>query len=42
MSFIWTIVWLIAGTPGLHEWNGWIISLLVCAGLDIAGGGSRT
>lgn len=31
MIFIWLIVWLISGTPPLHHWNAWVISLIVCA-----------
>ena len=38
MTFVWTIVWLIAGTPNLtlvgHS-PGWLIALLVCAVLDL-------
>lgn len=35
MTFIWLIVWLIKGCPQVTAWNAWLISLLVCAGLDI-------
>lgn len=31
MILPWLIVWLISGTPALHEWNGWLVSLIVCA-----------
>lgn len=41
MTFIWLIVWLCSSAPQLHEWNAWLVSLLVCAGIDLFGGGSR-
>lgn len=30
MVFWWFIVWFIAGTPPLHQWNAWLVSLIVC------------
>lgn len=42
MTFIWLIVWLIQGTPALHQWNAWLVSLLICLALDIFGGSNRT
>jgi hypothetical protein len=27
----WFIVWWIAGFPALHEWNAWLVSLIICA-----------
>lgn len=30
MLLIWLIVWLLAGTPALHEWNAWLVTLIIC------------
>jgi hypothetical protein len=38
---LWLIVWLVSGTPPLHEWNGWLISLIVCAVFDLGGSGRK-
>lgn len=37
MIFLWIIVWLIWGTPGLHMWNAWATSLIICAALYLTG-----
>jgi hypothetical protein len=34
MTFIWLVVWLIAGLPHLTAWNSWLIALVVCIALD--------
>lgn len=31
MILIWLIVWTLAGLPALHEWNFWLVSLIVSA-----------
>lgn len=41
MTVIWLIVWLLYNTPALHQWNNWLIALIVCVAIDILGGGSR-
>lgn len=41
MTFLWLIVWLIQDTPALHQWNNWLIALIVCVVIDLVGGGSR-
>lgn len=38
MTLIWLLVWLIEGTPYLHEWNAWLVSLIVCLLIDLTGG----
>lgn len=40
MTIIWLIVWFIKDTPELHQWNTWLITLIICLALDIFGGGS--
>lgn len=27
----WLIIWAVSGAPALHEWNGWLVSLIICA-----------
>ena len=39
MTLIWLIVWLFAGRPGVHPWNGWLIFLLLALLSDL--GSSR-
>lgn len=29
MTLVWLIVWLIYGHPALHEWNIWLVTLLL-------------
>jgi hypothetical protein len=41
MTFIWLIVWLLYGTPVLHLWNAWAVSIAICAALDLLGNGPR-
>jgi hypothetical protein len=41
MTIIWLIVWLVSGTPPLHQWNAWLVSLIVVLVLDLTGGSSR-
>lgn len=41
MTFLWFIFWLLSGTPQLHQWNAWLIALIVCIVLDVTGGGSQ-
>lgn len=31
MILPWLIIWLAEGAPALHEWNGWLVSLIICA-----------
>lgn len=38
MTFIWLVVWLIAGTPDVDSWgpwNSWGIALFVCLAIDV-------
>jgi hypothetical protein len=40
MTFIWLVVWLIAGTPAVASWgpwNNWGIALFVCLAIDLIG-----
>ncbi|GAA1205465.1 hypothetical protein [Prauserella alba] len=40
MTFIWLIVWLVAGTPEVASWgpwNNWGIALFVCLSIDLIG-----
>ncbi len=40
MTFIWLIVWLIAGTPQVlmfGAWNDWGVALGVCLAIDLVG-----
>lgn len=41
MTVIWLIVWLCSSTPSVHAWNAWLISLLICAFLDLTGARAR-
>ncbi len=41
MTLIWLLVWLIKGTPALHEWNAWLVSLIIMLAFDFLGGGSK-
>jgi hypothetical protein len=34
MTFLWLIVWLIGDTPPLHQWNVWLVSLIICVVID--------
>jgi hypothetical protein len=29
MILVWLIAWLLWGEPALHEWNFWLVSLIV-------------
>lgn len=29
MPLIWFLVWLVSGHPALHEWNGWLVWLII-------------
>lgn len=33
--FIWLFVWLVNHHPSLHDWNVWVVSLLVCGAIDM-------
>lgn len=35
MTIIWLIVWLIHDTPAVHDWNGWMVALVVCIIIDV-------
>lgn len=35
MLVLWLIVWLLKGTPALHEWNAWLVSCIICAVLTV-------
>ena len=40
MTFVWLVVWLIAGTPTVlswGSWNNWGIALFVCLAVDLLG-----
>jgi hypothetical protein len=37
MTFLWLIIWLLSNTPQLHQWNKWLIGLLVCLAIDALG-----
>lgn len=37
MTFAWLVVWLVYGHPGVHEWNGWAVALVVVVILDVLG-----
>jgi hypothetical protein len=40
MTFIWLVVWLIAGTPAVASWgpwNNWGTALFVCLSIDVVG-----
>lgn len=34
MTFWWLVVWLCSGAPGLHQWNAWLIALIVVLLID--------
>lgn len=36
MTILWLIVWLVKDTPSLHQWNNWLIALIICAVLDLS------
>jgi hypothetical protein len=36
---LWMLCYLIGGTPALHEWNVWLVTLIVAAVLTIYGFG---
>lgn len=41
MTFIWLVVWLIAGTPNVESWgpwNNWGTALFVCLTIDVVSG----
>lgn len=40
MTLLWLIIWIANGTPELHQWNSWAVSLAICLLLDIFGGSS--
>jgi hypothetical protein len=35
VTWLWVIVWFVAGTPSVEPWNGWLLTLLVVAYLDL-------
>lgn len=35
MIVLWLIVWLLQGTPALHEWNACLVSLIIGAALTL-------
>lgn len=37
MTFWWFIAWLLSSTPALHQWNAWLVALIVCAVIDVLG-----
>jgi hypothetical protein len=40
MTFIWLVVWLVAGTPAVVSWgpwNDWGTALFVCLAIDVTG-----
>lgn len=42
MTLLWLGVWLLQGTPQLHQWNNWLVSLIIVLVVDaVEGGGSR-
>ena len=41
MTVFWLIVWAIDGAPALHQWNAWLIALLVCIVADALGSRSK-
>lgn len=41
MTLLWLLVWLCYNTPALHQWNNWLIALIVCVICDLTAGGSR-
>jgi hypothetical protein len=36
MILLWLFVWWCYHTPPLHEWNGWLVSMIVCAALTLS------
>lgn len=32
---LWLFVWLCAGVPAIHRWDGWMIGVIVCVIIDI-------
>lgn len=40
MIFIWLLLWWMHHFPALHQWNEWLVGLIVCAALDVLGGRS--
>jgi len=37
VTFFWLLVWLFSGAPALHQWNAWLVALIVCAIIDVIG-----
>jgi hypothetical protein len=40
VTFVWLVVWLIAGTPAVESWgpwNNWGTALFVCLAIDLIG-----
>jgi hypothetical protein len=37
MTIIWLLVWLIKDTPELHQWNAWLVALIICLIGDLMG-----
>jgi hypothetical protein len=35
MTLIWLLSWLVSGHPGVHEWNGWAVALVVTIVIDV-------
>jgi hypothetical protein len=29
MILIWLLFWFLHGTPALHEWNDWLVTLVI-------------
>ena len=38
MTDIWLILWIVSGTPDVHEWNGWAVWLAISVVADFLGG----
>ncbi len=37
MTILWLIFWLLSNTPPVHQWNAWLIGLIVCVVIDLTG-----
>lgn len=38
LLLIWLAAWLASGTPSVHEWNNWLVALIICGVIDLVGG----
>lgn len=38
MTVLWFFCWLMSNTPKLHEWNNWLLALIVCIIIDLSEG----